>query len=481
MPLYPGPGQLPGSTYPGDVVIDKFAPSITDIKRSPGVPKSTDSVKITYKATELNVGAMIDSTAVYFKVGSGSFIRNKVSLAQGDSLYRFTIPRQPNDSLVSYYVVAYSNLGSSGASPDPTVPLFYRIRDQGLTIYDVQWTPNVNGISGFVGDTVTVSGIITADTSDIKETGASSRPLLRFASKSGEWNAITIYGTTADVGIDTLMRGDSIQVTVVVRERFSRTELQVLSRTFVQRGVTVPAASVISISGSGSASYELSNPPVDGNTTFEKWEGVLVQVNNAYVVLMNADNPTNVGPSNHFGEFFISAAQLGTSSARFGLRVNDNGTNRFYVDTSAFYTAKPANAILISIGPFGTKISSLKGIFDYSFSFYKLEPRKDDDFGTITSVYEVVGTLPTGFELSQNYPNPFNPITTVQYSIPVSGKVSLNVYNILGQHVATLVNEEMKAGTYHVEFDAKRLASGVYFYHLKMDHFTDVKKMVLLK
>lgn len=89
--------------------------------------------------------------------------------------------------------------------------------------------------------------------------------------------------------------------------------------------------------------------------------------------------------------------------------------------------------------------------------------------------------LPSDFYLAQNYPNPFNPTTTIQYSIPQRSKVILKVYDILGNEVATLINEEKPAGVYTVNFDATQLASGIYFYRLKAGSFVETKKMILLR
>jgi hypothetical protein len=88
---------------------------------------------------------------------------------------------------------------------------------------------------------------------------------------------------------------------------------------------------------------------------------------------------------------------------------------------------------------------------------------------------------PDKYELFQNYPNPFNPITNIKFSMPKSGHVRLKVYDILGKLVAELVNEFKPHGNYLVDFSASDLASGVYFYRLETDDFTDVKKMVLVK
>lgn len=112
---------------------------------------------------------------------------------------------------------------------------------------------------------------------------------------------------------------------------------------------------------------------------------------------------------------------------------------------------------------------------------------------TVTSVEDDRYT-PTSFSLEQNYPNPFNPSTIIGYQLPVSGSVTLKVYDLLGREVATLVDEYKPAGRYEVEFNIAQvsrleLASGVYLYQLKVVNpetssgqgFIQTKKMLFLK
>lgn len=98
-----------------------------------------------------------------------------------------------------------------------------------------------------------------------------------------------------------------------------------------------------------------------------------------------------------------------------------------------------------------------------------------------TGIKETNLVFPKDFVLFQNYPNPFNPVTSIKYLIPQSSSVLLKVYDILGNEVATLVNEFKPVGTYEVEFNAKQLSSGVYFYKLLVGEYTIVKKMQLIK
>lgn len=124
----------------------------------------------------------------------------------------------------------------------------------------------------------------------------------------------------------------------------------------------------------------------------------------------------------------------------------------------------------------GTKVYEMTfdpGVYSYRAFRYDWQP------ATVTSAPP--GETPATYMLAQNYPNPFNPATTIRFSIARQSSVGLEVFNTLGQRVATLVNEERPPGTYSERFDGTRLASGVYLYRLKAGNFTTVQKMVLLR
>jgi hypothetical protein len=89
--------------------------------------------------------------------------------------------------------------------------------------------------------------------------------------------------------------------------------------------------------------------------------------------------------------------------------------------------------------------------------------------------------IPTEYFLYQNYPNPFNPATNIKFDLPESGNVKLNVYDITGRVVETLVNEKLSAGSYTYDFNPADISSGIYFYKLESENFTYVRKMILIK
>ena len=101
--------------------------------------------------------------------------------------------------------------------------------------------------------------------------------------------------------------------------------------------------------------------------------------------------------------------------------------------------------------------------------------------GILISVKPEDNKLPHEYKLYMNYPNPFNPVTKIKYSIPEMNLVTLQIYDILGNEIALLVNADQAAGTYDVSFDASGFSSGIYIYRLKAGKFTSTKKMILLK
>jgi hypothetical protein len=174
--------------------------------------------------------------------------------------------------------------------------------------------------------------------------------------------------------------------------------------------------------------------------------------------ILASPDSLNIGDKYHVGQIY-----------KFGIRGGDNEGGR-----GGFGNNHKANIVDdLSTFTIATDFGSINPAFYDAWDYDLHKPKKP------TSVFEP--GQPLVYELAQNYPNPFNPTTKIEYSIPALSKVELKIYNIVGQEVATLVNEVQLAGVHHVKFDGMNLASGMYFYRLTAGDFVSVKKMVLLK
>jgi|WetSurMetagenome_2_1015567.scaffolds.fasta_scaffold111421_1 hypothetical protein len=112
---------------------------------------------------------------------------------------------------------------------------------------------------------------------------------------------------------------------------------------------------------------------------------------------------------------------------------------------------------------------------------YRLKQIDNDGNYKYSSVVSIEIKVLNEYTLNQNYPNPFNPSTVITYSIPISSKVTLTVYDVLGKLITTLVNEKQESGSYSVNFNASGLSNGMYFYKMQSDNFVKTNKMLLLK
>ncbi|HMR00545.1 MAG TPA: T9SS type A sorting domain-containing protein, partial [Ignavibacteria bacterium] len=128
-------------------------------------------------------------------------------------------------------------------------------------------------------------------------------------------------------------------------------------------------------------------------------------------------------------------------------------------------------------------VCALQSLSDSALKYYY------NDFRTCIpiGIQPVSTEIPKKYELFQNYPNPFNPITKIRFNITLSRGVSegrgvlLKIYDVLGKEIAVLVNENLKPGIYEIDWNAENIPSGVYFYSLITEEFTQTKKMVVLK
>ena len=209
------------------------------------------------------------------------------------------------------------------------------------------------------------------------------------------------------------------------------------------------------------------------NNLGESIPGIILPVANpAYTISGNVTPP--FGISKHF---ILLRAKIysGNSTALFWNAITDTNGN---------YTIQLGNE---------TANNRWKVRIDKEFNGYNSVPQDsivmlngnitgiNFSFTPQTSVGENNSFNPNTFTLSQNYPNPFNPTTVISYQLKVKSIVSLKIYNILSEEVATLVNQEMNIGNYTATWNATNIPSGMYFYRLTSNTFSETKKMILMK
>jgi len=232
---------------------------------------------------------------------------------------------------------------------------------------------------------------------------------------------------------------------------------------------------------------------------------------NATLKLDGPDDPVK-NNTNFTMQVIIGESVEVTDLYGIAFKIKSNSTSCSYIDNSAkegsflgsnplkFFQKVDNQTVDAAISKMATPGSNGHGIiatFDFTSSIDQTVQFSLYDFTATDSqgnaiLLDASGTsvlvdvkkeieLPENYSLSQNYPNPFNPSTSISYQIPNEGFVSLKVYDVIGNEIITLVNEEKTPGTYEVFFDGSDLPSGIYFYCIKAGEFVQTKKLVLLK
>ncbi len=428
-----------------DLVILSIGPNISDVTRDKTAPTSSEDVVVSAKIK--GVDAAVTDATLGYSVNFGTFTTIPMTAAN-DSIYQATIPAQNDSDFVMYYLTATDAEGDVTVIPDTTSAFFfYTVRDQGLKISDVQFTPFSDGNTGYAGLEVTVRGIVTMAPGDFSAPGSNSVPGSYYIQDGrGPWSGILVRDPD-----HTPSRGDLVEITGTAEEQFNVTRINnVTTFNVISSGNPLPQPVV-----------QTTGNVTTGADSAEAYESVLIEFHNVVV-----SDPFPDAPSN-FGEFAVD-------DGSGPIRVDDGGNWRGNLDSTFAQ---------------GDSIRVLRGVHFYSFGNFKLMPRDESDvIDHITAVAERGdGGLPEHFALFENYPNPFNPSTTIRYELPKSVPVQLTIHNLLGQRVRTLINGATKApGVYSIVWDGRDnaglpVASGVYFYRLKAGNFVKTKKMLLLK
>jgi Secretion system C-terminal sorting domain len=453
--------------YPEDVSITLTPPTISNITRDPVQVHANDQV--TVSAQVVGGSGSVTGVQLHYKIGNADRVNVPMTKSLSDTtIYTAVINGISTDStIVDYFVTADDDIGLSSHNPSDTVSgnYFYQVLDSPLTIRDVQYSPLGSGFSSYNGYFVNLTGVVTADTSDIPGFGSGTPMRIYMQDGNGPWSGIMI-GTLGINGADVLKfkRGDNVTLNGRIMENFSVTSIDSLKQITVNsHNNPLPDPVDLHTGDIGSTTGAAVNA--------EQWESVLIDYKNVVVTDENADG--DPGPNSYnFGESFIND---GSGDARIEFQDGNHNYNNDWDST----LAHDPNNIQVKLN---SSFTEIKGILFYSHSFYKIVPRQNDDFtGFVVGVKDEKSIQPTSYTLQQNYPNPFNPSTTIEYSIPKESVVSVKIFNILGQEVKTLVSENEAPGNYSVRFNASDLSSGIYFYSLRAGNYFQVKKMILLK
>ncbi len=459
--------------YKTDVKYGFVLPGVTTHRRTPIVVAVDSTPVVSAKVFKQTGGVNLMNVKLVFKVDQGAWVETTMVAKQAsiDSIYSVTLPKQAAGAVVNYFIRAIDSnrqatilaSGSNTSSGQLTQldtskgTFFYKVLDRTaqpvLSIRDVQYTPFVNGMTPYLAAYDSVGGIITADTSSLLKVGRSQgggTTVYYMQSTNQPWSGIWVVGP--DSVMKTVLNGDSVVVKGTLTEFNGITEIfNVNNLRIVSRGNPLPAAVVLKTSQFG--------PSVaNGNLGAEPYEGMLVRVDSVTV--------TSIDP------VFQDPYQYEVSNSTAPMLVTRDGRNNY----SNIETDSGSTILRI-----GNKLKSITGIIHYFNNRYKLVPRSNSDFGGFISSVSREDLIPESYSLYQNYPNPFNPATTIKYAIPADQFVTLKVYNVIGQEVATLVNSIQSAGTYSAQFDAAKLATGIYVYRLTAGNFVQTKKMLLVK
>jgi len=471
--------------YPNDLSLGGVPPQLSSPSKTPGVPTPSDSVQVTVTVSSTTT---ITGVNVVYRLNGGSFITKNMPNVAGN-IFSAKLPPRPLNDLVEYYFSASNSSGLTRLLPADTSisKLFYVVKaSDSLSVQDVQYCVNNGGRSGYEGAIVRgVEGIVTADTLDFRNYSCTSCPggqvtapaRVIIQNGTGIFSAIWISGPPSDQ----LRRGQKVRIRGTVTSSFGVNTIATSAPSDVQilsSGNPLPAAENLPAS-------VLANNKPGGDLSIKKWESVLVRLNTpVWITCVNASRGTactTVEPlidttfRRNFGEFLVM------DNSNVNARVMLPGGNHTF--TNKWDGVTSGKTLLTK----NDSISYVQGILYYAFSNYKICPRTNADFGTVTPVgVTPISSEVKSFKLNQNYPNPFNPTTRISFSLPISSMVTVKVYDLLGREVRQLVNENMNPGSFMIDFNGSELASGIYFVRMTATgkegmRFADTKRMVLIK
>jgi hypothetical protein len=323
--------------------------------------------------------------------------------------------------------------------------------------------------------TVLPTGRIISFTAMPLEVGVGENTLLKWQVVKN--STVRLNGKPVKTTDSLLVYPDSVNYTyTLVTQGDESDSISIVVSVLPVNQVDRAAGGIVTTSSNDTVSYSFSNPAnITDGSIFTRWQAAATTGEWAQI---------DMGRNYNINKVVIYWYSQSYAS-QYSLQSSEDLQNWQILSSKTGGTGGTANVETLDNlqGTGRYIILLLQKAAKNAFSIRELEV-----YGTpkATGVAESQWGIPKEYELSQNYPNPFNPSTIIEYAIPKPGNVKLTVYNILGQQVAELINEEKPAGTYSVSFSAAgrggtALSSGIYFYTLRSNNYVITKKMIFLK
>jgi len=424
------------------------SPAVGSIKKSTPCPNSTNPVTISASVTD--DGTVQSVEVLYSITGTGAY--TAVPATAVGTRYSANIPAQPNGTIVRFYLRAKDNVNNTSVQPNVPAnisPLFYTINNSGCTVKDIQFTPYTNGRSGyardnavgFLGDTVTVQGIVTASPA------ATNLGYLFIQQPTDTaWAGIWVNGGSLISGFNI---GELVSITGSVEELSGLTRISNVSNAFlIATGQTLPAPIVL-------------NPALFTTYSFannEKYEGMLVKLENPvvgqdlFVVDPNADAFRNQNNGEYRIGSDINDPNTGCRilAGRQGSAVFSS-LNVSYINSLRWDTVDGELNVEVKLVEPGQVVSFIQGVMTYSFGNMKLLPRNNSDISIVVSNKDLLNE-----KQFQLYPNPASQKVNLVFEKVLSSS-NLEIYNNQGQLV---IQSEVNGN--QVDLNVNKLTNGIY-------------------
>jgi len=438
--------------YVSDIEFGAGPPNIQDVGRAPCVPGPADDVVV---GCEISDNSVVATAEIMYSVDGSAYSSAAMSNTSGTS-WEGTIPATGVDGAkVDYYIVATDDGEGQDEPKSSTYPtdieqlqLSYTTTSGDLAISDIQFTEWPIGDSPYNGCEVTVTGIVTGDTAQYYSFYFQDTYTIQ--SEEGPWNGVIFAGWDGSQ----LTRGDEVTITGTVEEY---DDADPYGHFQWDNNTKIIGVSDVVVHSSGNSidafPVQTADLAQDADDV-ESYEGSLVTLTNVTVSALNSYDWSVVDESG------------------IACLIDDDMAN------------DAADAFLSALEE-GQSLSTVTGIFVFSFGTYKIEIRDMADLGEV-GIGDNVEVQPYTYKLYPNFPNPFNPETRIRFEIPERERVKVIIYDILGHHVRTLTNRDYDRGYHVLNWDGRNdagalVSSGVYVCRIKSGKFIDHNKMTLVR